>query len=149
MKMKFGALLGSFVLVLTMMMSCKSAVNQPVISLADLDGEWSVVTFNGTAPSSENPLSVGINAVTERLFGYAGCNRIMGQVEYPNSKKNNIRFINVVTTRKACPDMATEQLFLETLSNISRFEVDGATNPIDKITLFDMKGKPVIKLQRR
>ena len=149
MKMKFGALLGSFVLVLTMMMSCKSASKLTVTSLADLDGEWSVVTFNGTAPSSDKPLSIGVNAVTERLFGYAGCNRIMGQVEYPNSKKNNIRFINVVTTRRACPDMATEQLFLETLSNISRFEVDGAAKPINKMTLFDMKGKPVIKLQRK
>lgn len=147
-RIKLVGLLGSFILVLSMMMSCKSTAKLTA-TLSDLNGEWNIMTLNGKTPNSEKAPFIGIDATTERLFGYAGCNRIMGQVEYPNSNKMNIRFINVATTRMACPDMTEEQELLKTLSNISRFEVDGNTKPITKITLFDMKGNPVITLKKK
>lgn len=145
-KLSLLSILGA--LSLLAMVGCKSTANLNV-SFTDLNGEWSIVNVNGVAPTGENKPYIGIDSSTERLFGHAGCNRIMGQVEYPNAQKKNIRFINVATTRMLCPDMTAESELVKLLNEVSRFEVQGTTKPIQKLVLFGMNGKPVITLERK
>ena len=145
-KLSLLSLLGAMSLL--MMVGCKSTANMSV-SFNDLNGEWNIVNVNGVAPAGENKPYIGIDSSTERLFGHAGCNRLMGQVEFPNAQKKNIRFINVATTRMLCPDMAGESELVKVLNEVSRFEVQGTTKPIQKLVLFGMNGKPVITLERK
>ncbi len=145
-KLSLLSLLGA--LSLLAMVGCKSTANLSV-SFADLNGEWDIVNVNGVVPTGENKPYIGIDSSTERLFGHAGCNRLMGQVEFPNAQKKNIRFINVATTRMLCPDMAGESELVKVLNEVSRFEVQGTTKPIQKLVLFGMNGKPVITLERK
>ena len=145
-KLSLLSLLGA--LSLLMMVGCKSTASLSV-SFVDLNGEWNIVNVNGVAPTGENKPYIGIDSSTERLFGHAGCNRLMGQVEFPNAEKKNIRFTNVATTRMLCPDMTGETELVKVLNEVSRFEVQGTTKPIQKLVLFGMNGKPVITLERK
>jgi heat shock protein HslJ len=147
-KLNLLSVVGVLLLCSALFVGCKTTAKLNV-TFADLNGEWNVVNINGIAPTGENKPYIGIDSSTERLFGNAGCNRIMGQVDYPNTKKNNIRFINVATTRMACPDMSGEQTLVKLLNEVSRFEVQGTTLPVQKVVLFGMNGKPVITLERK
>lgn len=129
---------------------CKSTA-KITASFADLNGEWNVVELNGKNlnPEETNQF-LGIETSTERLFGNAGCNRIMGKVEYNNvTQKNIIRFLNVASTRMACPDMSGETELLKTLSDVARFEVEGNSKPIKKIVLYGMNGSKVMVLEKK
>lgn len=128
---------------------CKSTA-KITATLADLNGEWNVVELNGKNLNPEETKQfLGIETSTERLFGNAGCNRIMGKVEYNAAQKNIIRFLNVASTRMACPDMSGETELLKALSDVARFEVEGDSKPIKKIVLYGMNGSKVMVLEKK
>lgn len=119
-------------------------------TFADLSGEWNIVELNGKHldPKETNQF-LGIEQTTKRLFGNAGCNRMMGEVEYTPGDKNIIRFLNVATTRMACPDMEVETELLNALSEVGRFEVEDTSRPIRKIVLYGINNKKLIVLERK
>lgn len=132
--------------------SCQSA-GKASASLSDLDGEWNVIEMNGKKldPAQAKQV-IGIEASTKRLFGNAGCNRIMGQVEYTDAHKNIIKFPHVGTTRMACPDMKGENEFLQTLNKVVRFEAVGkkkSKSPITEIALYGMDNTKLMVLQKK
>lgn len=89
--------------------SCKSQ-KAVVASYSDLNGEWSVVELNGKKldPADSKQLIV-IDVARNHLSGNAGCNRMNGNIEYSEARKNIIKFPQVATTRMACPDLKGEQ----------------------------------------
>jgi heat shock protein HslJ len=85
---------------------CKSK-KAVVASFSDLDGEWGVVEMNGKTLNPEETHQVLVFDVARQgLSGNAGCNRLMGKIEYNDAYKNIIKFPQVATTRMACPDMS-------------------------------------------
>ena len=120
------------------------------VTVSDLDGEWVVVEMNGRPlAAGENQPVMRLDILRRGLSGNAGCNRLMGQIEYDSDHRNIIRFLQVATTRMACPDMSVERAFLEALDKVARFEAVGEEAPVRRIALFGTKGEKLLELTKR
>lgn len=116
----------------------------------DLNGEWNIVELNGKhLNTEETKQTLGLETSMMRLFGNAGCNRIMGKVEYSPANKGIIHFMNVASTRMACPDMSGEQELLKTLPDVARFEMIGDTKPVQKVALYGINNTKLIVLEKK
>src|SRR5262245_42535860 len=62
----------------------------------------------------------------KKFTGNGGCNSINDLYEI-NSKKNEIGFSNIISTKMSCADISFENTFLETLDKVNRYEVSGNT----------------------
>lgn len=142
--------IGAVVLLLLGCITACRTHRQATASFSDLDGEWNVIEMNGKQldPAVTHPI-IGIEAAAHRLYGNAGCNRMMGQIEYSDSHKNIIKFPHIGTTRMACPDMSGENELLKTLSEVVRFEAVGDKKPVTQIALYNLTNKKLLVLQRK
>lgn len=77
----------------------------------------------------------------KRFTGNGGCNRINGN--YVIEKRSEIRLTDISSTKMACPDLAFENTFLETLGKVNRFEIS------DNSMLLKDDNKVLLILQRR
>ncbi len=107
-----------------------------------LNGSWKVVELEGKAISEENPILV-IDIPESRLTGFAGCNRMFGNVVLDGTPYG-ISFTEIATTRMSCPDMSIEQAFVAALNQAKGFA------PIDTThaTLYQEPGKPLMTIER-
>ena len=98
--------------------SCKAKKGVEA-TFSDLDGSWNIVELNGKVlnPAETNQV-IEFDVARHSLSGRAGCNRMMGQIEYSDSRKNIIKFPQVATTRMACPDMSGERELLQALDKV-------------------------------
>jgi heat shock protein HslJ len=105
--------------------SCKS--QKPLAAYSGLEGEWDVIELNGQvfAPEEKKPFLM-FNLTDNRVSGNAGCNQISGSMEREDARTNKLKFSEVVSTRKACIDMRTEDAFLKALHQVASFEADGS-----------------------
>lgn len=108
----------------------------------DFSGEWNVVSVDGQKVNG-NPY-IGFDMEKGRLYGNAGCNRIMGGVELDSINPGKIGFSGVASTRMMCPDMETEQKVLEALNEVAGYKAS-ATG----VELTDKDGKVVLSLEKR
>lgn len=77
-----------------------------------------------------------------KLSGYGGCNRLMGTY---TQNGDALHFGPIATTRKMCADvMETEQTILQILDDTRTAKASHL-----KLTLFDVDGEILVKLQRR
>ncbi|WP_051718650.1 META domain-containing protein [Hymenobacter sp. IS2118] len=60
-----------------------------------------------------------------RVEGRAGCNRFSGPYTAP--AVGQLRLGPLATTRSACPDLATEGIFLQALNQVQHYRVSGTT----------------------
>lgn len=129
--------------------SCKSQ-KAVVVSYSDLDGEWSVVELNGNKldPDKSNQLLV-IDVARNHLSGNAGCNRMNGNIEYSEARKNIIKFPQVATTRMACPNLKGEQEFLEALNKVVRFEAEGDVKPVNTIAFYGTDNGKLMVIEKK
>lgn len=77
----------------------------------------------------------------KKFTGNGGCNRINGN--YAIEKRSEIRLTEISSTKMACPDLAFENTFLETLGKVNRFEIS------DNNMLLKDDNKVLLILQRR
>jgi len=122
--------------------SCMSS--KKAAQTVDLTGEWNIVTVDGEKLGSENMPFIGLDAETKRVYGSAGCNRMMGGFELDSVNAGKIHFSQIATTRMMCPDMDTEQKILGALN-----KVEGYSETETGIELTDAEGKTVIVLEKR
>ena len=108
----------------------------------DISGEWNVVSVEGKEVTG-NPY-IGFDMENGRLYGNAGCNRIMGGVEIDSVNPGHIGLTNVGATRMMCPDMETEQKVLEALNEVAGYKAS-ATG----VELTDKDGKVLMSLEKR
>lgn len=108
----------------------------------DISGEWNVVSVEGQKVTG-NPY-IGFDMQEGRLYGNAGCNRIMGGVELDSINPGKIGFTGVASTRMMCLDMETEQKVLEALNEVTGYQAS-ATG----VELTDKDGKVLISLEKR
>ena len=108
----------------------------------DISGEWNVVSVEGKEVTG-NPY-IGFDMENGRLYGSAGCNRIMGGVEIDSVNPGHIGLTNIGATRMMCPDMETEQKVLEALNEVAGYKAS-ATG----VELTDKDGKVLMSLEKR
>ena len=65
---------------------------------------------------------INFNNVEKRFNGNGGCNQINGT--YTLDKKE-IRFRDVIATKMSCADIEFENSFLQTLSTVDNYQVEG------------------------
>ena len=108
----------------------------------DISGEWNVVSVEGKEVTG-NPY-IGFDMENGRLYGNAGCNRIMSGVEIDSVNPGHIGLTNIGATRMMCPDMETEQKVLEALNEVAGYKAS-ATG----VELTDKDGKVLMSLEKR
>lgn len=108
----------------------------------DLSGEWNVVAVKGEKVAG-NPY-IGFDLENGRLYGNAGCNRIMGGVTVDSINPGHIGLTNIASTRMMCPDMDTEQKVLGALNGVTGFNASSTG-----VELTDKDGKVLLSLEKR
>lgn len=130
----------------TALSSCASTKN--AASLSVLSGEWNIIEINGTvvvpAPGQAFPY-IGFDSNTGKVYGNAGCNRLMGTFD-TQAKPGCLDLSQMGSTRMMCPDMTVERNVLSALAQVKKFKMlDG-----NQIALCGKSLKrPVVVLQPR
>ena len=86
-----------------------------------LQSRWELTLLDGKTVLAEQPIYIELTP-DNRVTGFVGCNRLTGS--YRIEKGNQIRFLQLATTRMACPEMALEARVLEMLAVIDKFVLD-------------------------
>lgn len=129
--------------------SCKSK-NVAVASFSDLDGEWNIVELNGKVLNpTDSRQFIAFDVPRQTLSGNAGCNRMMGKIEYDNARKNIIKFAQVATTRMACPDMSGERELLQAIEKTVRFAQEGNVTPVTKIAFYGTDNSKLMVIEKK
>lgn len=118
--------------------------NKKAVAVTDFSGEWNIVNVKGQAVSGEDAPYIGFDQMTNRVYGHAGCNRLMGAYHVDSLEAGKISFAQVATTRMMCPDMSLEQSVLDALDKVAGFAQTG-----DMVELQDAEGRQVMTLQKR
>lgn len=127
------------------LMSC--GTTKKAVSLSSLSGEWNIIEINGAAvvPGQGQELPfIGFNTANGKVFGYSGCNRMMGSFDL-NAQPGVLNLSRLASTRMACPDMTTEQNVLNALDQVRGYKKAGRHN----IALCNASGRPVVVLAKK
>lgn len=122
--------------------SCHTAKEAVAVNENAMNGEWNIVEIQGNPVQAESQPFIGFDAQDGRVYGYTGCNRLMGALTL--SKPNKIELGQMASTLMACPDMDTERQVLEALASVRSLEVSGK-----ELLLYSGGKKPVMRLQKR
>lgn len=115
-------------------------------SVDALQGEWNVIVVNGQSigsGDSEKEVFIGFDVKEKRMYGCAGCNNMFGSLD-ADANNGSISFGNVGSTRMMCADMKTEDMLLQAINGVARYEIDGNT-----LTLKSADGKEILKANRK
>ena len=132
---------GMLVVLLTLT-SCMGIGNS--VSLSDLEGEWNVVELAGRPVNTKQQPFIGFDTHEMRVYGYGGCNRLMGSFEWSDESARMV-MDKLASTMMACPDMAQEKALSHALAQTKKVK-QGDT---DQILLCDSLDNPLAKLSRR
>lgn len=127
------------------MTSCRSS--KEAASLSSMNGEWNIIEINGSAvvPAQGQQLPfIGFDTTTGKVYGYSGCNRIMGSVDV-NAKAGTIDLGALGSTRMACPDMTMEQNVMSALAQVKSYKKMGK----DNMALCNASNRPVVVLAKK
>ncbi len=87
-----------------------------------LGGEWMITLNKGTdgyKQDGEKPF-VGFDIKEKRIYGFAGCNRLVGTLNFEEFKSGKADFSQLGTTRMLCEDNTYEQALLENLAKAKK-----------------------------
>lgn len=111
-----------FIAIMSLMVLASCADNKSGV-WSKLSGEWNVETIDGTEIVIDTNVAkqpfLGFDG-NGRMYGCAGCNNIIYNIDTPEDP-TVIDFSSVGTTMMMCPDMETEQKFLDALKNVVKF----------------------------
>jgi heat shock protein HslJ len=90
-----------------------------------LEGKkWILIQLKGKrvdVSKSNNPAYLYFNPATSKFEGSGSCNKVFGSYDLPAG--DQIKFKDMGSTKMACPDMSTEDAFLEILKRAAKFKV--------------------------
>lgn len=129
-----------------------NADKQPVMQLAKrvftpeiLDGEWNLIQMRGESITpSENTPFLGFKVAEKQIYGFTGCNRMTGTVDFEKMVAGEPDFGKMGTTRMACADDKYETSFLQALHEAKKVKMGYAT-----FSLLDEKGSTLLVFQKR
>lgn len=118
---------------------CKTAKPENVQNMQahELEGLWEV-NYIMNMPKAVDELypkmkpSIEFHMADSRVSGNAGCNQYTGAVQVEG---NQIRWpeAGFALTRKMCPDMSGEELYLNTLKKVNQYSVSEDGNTLNMI----------------
>lgn len=112
-----------------------------------LNGIWHIDTLEGTAmpaDSAEDAARMTLNTTDLQVHGTTGCNIFNGEIFIDPDKKDSLQFINIGTTRMACPDGSRETEVLLALESVESARL---TSP-EHVTLYSADGKQLMTLTK-
>jgi heat shock protein HslJ len=106
-----------------------------------LNGAWKVTALNGTELTDDATMTIDIT--DWQIHGTTGCNIFNGSIFIDPDKVDSMQFINLATTRKACPESSRETEFLLALEVVETAKKLDANN----ITMYDTEGNELFHMQ--
>ena len=111
----------------------------------DLEGSRWVLVRIGDRPvmpieGRPEPYIV-LQATTKQVAGHAGCNRLSGGYTIDGDA---LRLSEMLTTRMACPELETENAFLNALETVARWKLMD-----NQLLLLDKSGTAILQLESR
>ncbi len=97
----------------------------PTTAIAIEGTRWELVELNGAAVvigADLDTIHITLNATDSMANGNAGCNNFFGA--YHRQGADGLRFGNLGSTMKACPDMSTEQALHAALPKVDHFKLE-------------------------
>ena len=95
---------------------------------------WKLITLDGhgVAMPAEGKKEVHLilKEKDNRVQGFSGCNTMMGLYELKDA--NSIHFKNLASTRMACDDMTTENVFKKVLEQVNSYSIEGDNLSLNK-----------------
>ncbi len=83
-------------------------------------GSWLVVKIKDKTSFERNP-TITLTMPQGQIIGSTSCNKYFGNVVIEN---NSFKVNTVGSTKMACKSMETEQLFLETLNEVTSYKIE-------------------------
>lgn len=124
--------------------SCGSGKN--AAAQTSLAGEWNIIEVESRtvvpAPGEEFPF-IGFKAEEGQVYGYSGCNRMMGSFS-TDARTGSIDLGEMASTRMMCPDMSLEDSILKALGKVKKYKEEKG-----QIVLCASSGHPLLVLQKR
>ncbi len=110
-----------FVLSLLAILTLSSCASK-MINKANLDQislrTWKLNLLNGNPVVSEEPVTMTFDLRESSINGRAHCNMYGGELDTTQIDNGIIGITNIISTRRACPDLSGEQEFFETLQQV-------------------------------
>lgn len=125
-----------------MLTSCGSSDNSgktPKVSVKNTS--WILYQLNGNTLKSENDVTLNFSGSDNKVSGSAPCNNYTGTF---NSSSGNLTFGPLASTKRMCPEMESETVFLNALQNTSSFKISGS-----ELNLFDSGGKLLMIFKKK
>lgn len=118
----------------SLLTSCGSSDNSGKTSKTSLKKtSWVLFQLNGNTLKSERDVTINFSGSDNKVSGTAPCNNYSGTF---NSSSGNLSFGPLASTKRMCPEMENETLFLNALQNTSSYKISGS-----ELNLFDSGGK--------
>ncbi|SMO55949.1 META domain-containing protein [Solitalea koreensis] len=119
--------------------ACSTVKGPPTLAnnhweLQDVKGVDIYLAFN-----IKHGIFIEFNDSTKKFNGYTGCNNFFGEYTVDGNK---LHFSDMSTTRMACPQMKSENLYLQAISQVDNYRIDGK-----KLLLY--KGEEVLATYKR
>lgn len=105
-------------------------------------GRWMLSRLKGVRVTSESSAPYLEFTDENRLLGFSGCNRVLG--EYEITGFNTIHLSNLGLSRRFCPEDQFETPFINTLNLIEGYQAHGRT-----LQLMDSSGMEVLEFRFR
>lgn len=125
------------VFVAMFLMGCGSS--EVVKKTLDMNA-WEIVQIGAKSlegMDSDQLPTMMFDLVKGQVSGSTGCNSYSGSF---SSDEFGVEMGETAVTKKACPDMATETMFLEALGNVARIDLGD-----DMIRMFNASGVEVLE----
>ena len=125
---------------------CSCSATKTTDAAVDLNGEWDIVTVDGTAidtTKTEFRPTLGFATAKDNVFGCAGCNSISGKAKV-DAAKQTISFTEIGTTLMLCANMEYEQQILKALESVKGYKAGEGC-----VELTNGSGKAVLQLKKQ
>lgn len=109
-------------IILSILISCqtrKAIINHGL----PITNQWIISSFEdeNNTPVFKSSL-ITINEKEKKFNGNGACNAISGNVFISG---NSIKFEKIISTRMSCPHLKQEAKFIQTLNDVTNFEIKG------------------------
>lgn len=126
---------------------CSSSATKTTDAAVDLNGEWDIVTVDGTAvdtTKTEFRPTLGFDIAKNNVYGCAGCNSINGKAKV-DAAKQTISFSEIGKTLMLCANMEYEEKILKALESVKGYKAAGE----GCVELTNGSGKAVLQLKKQ
>ncbi len=122
-----------FILIAVFLMSCSSSDKTAKVTNTPLKKtSWTLYQLNGNPVKSEKDVTINFNESDNKTYGNAACNNFTGT--YILSGKN-LSFNPLASTKKMCPELEYETVYLKSLQNTVSYKISG-----NELSLYDSSG---------